>query len=160
MLRTRLSWPRLIPISVVQRFMLCIGCREMKYGVEFYCISPSILQVGWWASFLIVGGFLVFAQCYINSRVVICLFAFMLNVFSYHFRTCVFDWRFPCYRQEKGGCFIVFLRGLLSLRFFSFIYLYLSGRLSDQILSCKFPLLIFFCSFFPLHLFRIACLSY
>ena len=37
--------------------------------------------------FFIVGGFLVvFAQCYINFRVAICLSTFiMLNVFSYHF---------------------------------------------------------------------------
>lgn len=33
-------------LRVAQRFMLCIGCREMKYGVEFCCISPSILQAG------------------------------------------------------------------------------------------------------------------
>ena len=48
-LRTRLSWPRSNPIfslRVVQRFMLCIGCRETKYGVEFCCIFPSILQAG------------------------------------------------------------------------------------------------------------------
>ena len=104
--------------------------------------------------FFIVGGFLVvFAQCYINSRVVICLFAFMLNVFSYHFRTCVFDWRFPCYRQEKGGCLIVFLRGLLSLRYFSLsTYICLSGRLSDQIMSCKFPFYYLFLFFSFIYL--------
>ena len=62
---------------VVQRFMLWSFA---AFPRRFAGRMMGIL-------FFIVGGFfVVFAQCYINFRVAICLSAFiMLNVFSYHF---------------------------------------------------------------------------
>ena len=135
-------------LRVVQRFMLCIGCREMKYGVEFCCISPSILQAGWWASFLIVGVFLVFAQCYINFRVVICLLrVYAQRLFLSFSKHACLTGGFRVIGKKKEVVSLFFC--VVCCPYFSLIYLYLSGRLSDQILSCKFPLLSLLVLFFP-----------
>lgn len=159
-LRARLSWPRSIPISVSGWFS-ALWC-----GVLLHFLVD--LQAGWWASFFLssVASLsslhsvtLTFGWLFVFPRL-LCSTSFLII-----FQTCVFDWRFPCYRQEKGGC-LVFLRGSLSLRYFLFfspyllIFVFLGGCLIKLCLanfrfiisSCSFPSFISHCMFILLAL--------
>ena len=151
-LRARLSWPRSIPISVSGWFS-ALWC-----GVLLHFLVD--LQAGWWASFFLssVASLsslhsvtLTFGWLFVFPRL-LCSTSFLII-----FQTCVFDWRFPCYRQEKGGCLIVFFAWFVVFTLFSFLfslstYICLSGRLSDQIMSCKFPFYYLFLFFSFIYL--------
>lgn len=150
-LRARLSWPRSIPISVSGWFSaLCCGVL-LHFLVDFAGRMMGIL-------FFIVGGFfVVFAQCYINFRVAICLSAFiMLNVFSYHFPNMRVWLEVSVLSARKRrlsrffAWFVVFT--LFSFLFSLSTYICFFGRLSDQIMSCKFPFYYLFLFFSFIYL--------